>query len=154
MHFKRMGILGYLVILFLLPVVAPGQEGKAPTAKEWIDKAMLFREAGDPRASEIFQQAVLALNDYLTGKEVDTRRRAQAYSLRARCHNFLGNNEQAILDLNESIRLAPEDSDTYYLRSFVRELMGHRQLSLADLETAAQMGNEKAQGELRSKGIQ
>jgi len=154
MHSKRTAIIGVLLMLFVLPISTLGQEEKASNAKEWFDKAMLYREAGDPRSTDAFQRAVLALDGYLTGKETDIRKRAQAYSLRARSHSLLGDNDQALLDLNESIKLAPDDNGTYYLRSFIHELMGHKQLSMADLKTSAQMGNEKAKGELHSKGIQ
>ncbi len=73
--------------------------------------------------------------------------------MRARCHNLLGDNEQAIRDLDRAIELSPDDGDIYYLRSFIHEIMGHTQLSVADLQTSARKGNEKAMDELKIKEI-
>ncbi len=141
-------------IIFIFAGIVDSQERNLQNAKTWFDKGMLFREAGDPRSNDAFKQAAGDLDSYIDANGNDSQGLTRAYTLRARCHNLLGNNEQAIRDLNRALELSPDDGDIYYLRSFIHEMMGHTQLSVADLQTSARKGNEKARGELKVKGIQ
>jgi tetratricopeptide (TPR) repeat protein len=133
---------------------ASSREPDVQSAKAWFDKGMLFREAGDSRSTEAFKQAARDLDGFINSNENEIQGLTRAYTLRARCYNLLGNNEQAIRDLDKAIELSPADGDIYYLRSFMHEIMGHAQLSVADLKVSAQRGNQKAQDELKVKGIQ
>lgn len=133
---------------------AYSQAPDVQSAKAWFDKGMLLREAGDARSSDAFGQALQDLDNYIAATGRDSPSLIRAYTLRAKCHNLLGNNEQAIQDLDKAIALSPEDGDIYYVRSFIHELMGHTQLSATDLTTSAHKGNEKARSELKAKGIQ
>ncbi len=129
-----------------------GVEPNLQNAKAWFDKGMLYREAGDPRSTDAFKQAAADLDVFIAAQGKSSPDPARAYTLRARCRNLLGDNEQAIRDLDRAIELSPADGNLYFLRSFIYETMGNAQLSLADLRTAAQKGNEKARGELKAKG--
>jgi tetratricopeptide (TPR) repeat protein len=141
-------------IIFIFAGIGDSQERNLQSAKIWFDKGMLFREAGDPVSNEAFKQAAGDLDSFIEAQGKDIQGLTRAYTLRARCHNLLGNNEQAIRDLDRAIELSPDDGDIYYLRSFIHEITGHAQLSIADLKTSARKGNEKARGELKAKGIQ
>ncbi len=145
------------IVSALVLVVSTGASSRVSdvqSAKAWFDKGMLYREAGDPRSTDAFKQAAQNLDGVIDAGGNDIPGLTRAYTVRARCHNLLGNNEQAIQDLDKAIALSPEDGDIYYLRSFIHEIMGHAQLSVADLKISARKGNEKAQGELKAKGIQ
>ncbi len=141
------------IIVFLFAGIVDSQQRNLQSAKIWFDQGMLFREAGDPRSTGAFKQAAQDLDIYIDANGNDLQGLGRAYTLRARCHNFLGDNEQAIRDLDRAIELSPDDGDVYYLRSFIHEMMGHPQLSVADLQISARKGNEKAKDELKAKGI-
>lgn len=144
------------VVLTGIILLSPGIVLSGPdlhTAKAWFDKGMLYREAGDPRATDAFRRAAADMDDVIAAKGSGSTALAKAYTLRARCRNMLGNNDEAVRDLDRAIELSPSDGDLYYIRSFMHEIMGHTELSLADLRSAAQKGNEKAQGELKAKGM-
>ncbi len=142
------------VIVSLFAGIVDCQERSLQSAKAWFDKGMLFREAGDPRSTDAFKQAAEDLDIYIDANGNELQGLTRAYTLRARCHNLLGDNEQAIRDLDRAIALSPDDGDIYYLRSFIHEMMGHTQVSVDDLQASARKGNEKAKGELKRKGIQ
>ncbi len=155
MAYLRTGgtLIASAIIVFLFAGIADCQERSLQSAKMWFDKGMLFREAGDPRSTDAFKQAAQDLDIYIDANGNDLQGLARAYTLRARCHNLLGDNEQAIRDLDRAIELSPDDGDVYYLRSFIHEIMRHTQLSVADLQTSARKGNGKAMDELKVKGI-
>ena len=155
-HFQRdlLAIASAAVIVAFLLNAAHSQAPGVQSAKAWFDKGMLLREAGDAHSTEAFKEATRDLDSFIDANEDDIPGLSRAYTLRARCYSLLGNNKQAIQDIDKAIELSPEDGDIYYLRSFVHEIMGHTQLSLADLKMAARKGNEKARGELKAKGIQ
>ncbi len=140
-------------IIFIFAGIAGSQERNLQSAKAWFDKGMLFREAGDPRSTDAFRQAAQDLDGYIESSRNDLHGLTKAYILRARCRNLLGDNEQAIRDLDKAIALSPDDGDLYYLRSFIHEIMGHTRSSVDDLKMAARRGNEKAKDELKIKGI-
>jgi len=150
--FRIAGTVAALLFLFLS--IAQGEENKTQSAKAWFDKGMLLREAGKPESSDAFKRAVLELDSYISGKDADQAGLASAYSLRGRCYNLLGDNSNAISDLNKAVALSPEDADVYYLRSYVYELTGNTGMSLADLKTAARKGHKKAQDDLATKRIE
>ncbi len=141
-------------IIFIFAGIANSQEQNLQSAKAWFDKGMLYREAGDPRSDDGFQQAVRDLNGYIKSGGNNPQGLTRAYTLRARCRNLLGDNGEAIRDLDRAIALSPNDGDIYYLRSFIHEIMGQVRIAIDDLKTAARYGNEKAKDELRIKGIQ
>ena len=151
-HFRAL----IAVLLFGMPVLPAWavnqQVPDMQNAKAWIDKGMLMREAGNQGSTEAFIKAAEHL-DKAIAAEKDIQILVRAYTLRARCRNLLGNNDEAIQDLTKAIELAPQDGDIYYMRSFIHEAMGHARLSLDDLKTAARKNNEKAQGELKAKNI-
>ncbi len=142
------------VIVFIVSSIASGGQPDAQSAKAWFDKGMLFREAGDPQSNEAFIQAAGDLDTFINAEGNNFQDLTRAYTLRARCHNLLSNNEQAIHDLDRAIALSPDEGDIYYLRSYTHEIMGHTQLSVDDLQASARTGNEKAKDELKRKGIQ
>jgi tetratricopeptide (TPR) repeat protein len=141
-------------LVFIFSISASGREPDVQSAKVWFDKGMLFREARDPRSNDAFKQAAGDLDSFIDAHGNNFQDLTRAYTLRARCHNLLGNNEQAIRDLDRAAELSPDDGNIYYLRSFIHEMMGHTQLSVDDLIASARKGNEKARGELKVKGIQ
>ncbi len=145
-------IVSTAIVLFMSSIAFG--ESDVQSAKAWFDKGMLFREAGDARSADAFKQAVQGLDDYIAANKSDRHGLTRAYTLRARCHNLLGNNEKAIQDLDRAVGLSPSDGDIYYLRAFIHEIAGHRQLSVDDLKMSARQGNEKAKDELKRKGIQ
>ncbi len=142
------------VIILIIAGIVDGQEQKLQSAKAWFDKGMLLREAGDPRSADAFKQASRDLDVYIGANGNDLQALTRAYTLRARCWNLLGDNEQAIRDLNKAIGLSPGDGDLYYLRAFIHELMGQTRVSIDDLTMSARCGNEKARDELKRKGMQ
>jgi len=62
--------------------------------------------------------------------------RSYAFNLRAQCHNFLGDMEQAEKDYAESILLAPDEPRWYLNRAQFWEQQGRPQLEKADREKA------------------
>ncbi len=133
-HF-RASIAILLFAMLVHPAWAVNQQGPdLQSAKAWIDKGMLLREAGNQGSTEAFKEAAQYL-DKAIAAEKNIQILVQAYRLRARCRNLLGNNAEAIQDLTKAIELAPDDGDIYYMRSFIHELMGHADLSLDDLKS-------------------
>ncbi len=155
-HFQRdlIAIASVAVIVAFLLNSAHSRAPDVQSAKAWFDKGMLLREAGDARSTDAFKQAAHDLDSFIDANGDDIPGLTRAYTLRARCYSLLGNNEQAIRDIDKAIELSPEDGDIYYLRSLIHEFLGHTQLSVADLKTSARKGNEKARGELKAKGVQ
>jgi len=64
------------------------------------------------------------------------RERSYAFNLRAQCHHFLGEMEQAEKDYGESIRLAPDEPRWYLNRAQFWEQQGRPELERADREKA------------------
>lgn len=59
------------------------------------------------------------------------------YSLRAESNRFAGNYQQAVLDLNESIKLDPKDYWNYYMRGWIYvEMLKETSKALKDFDTA------------------
>ena len=58
--------------------------------------------------------------------------RSFAFNLRAQCHHFLGEMEQAEKDYTESIRLAPDEPRWYSNRAQFWDQQGRPELAKAD----------------------
>ncbi len=147
---RRAGLSALLAILIFSN--AFGKEPDLQSAQVWFEKGMLYLEAGNTHAGDAFSQAIQDLDCYI-GKEPDRSLRSKAYILRAKCRIFQGQSKQAIPDLDKAIELSPDDGDMYYLRSFAYCLAKNTERYVEDLKTAARKGNEKAQGDLKAKGI-
>jgi tetratricopeptide (TPR) repeat protein len=149
--FQRRIAYGAALIVLVLTSSSLAGEPDMMAAKALIDKGMLQREAGKPGSTKTFGQAKLLLDGVIASTGKDASDLAKAYELRARCRSLLGNNEQALSDLDKAIALSPDAGDLYYLRSFVHGTMGHDRASVADLQAAARKGYQKARDELTAR---
>jgi tetratricopeptide (TPR) repeat protein len=67
----------------------------------------------------------------------------QAWEYRGRIHLAEPDGiESALTDFTEAIRLAPDEAHLYTLRSHVLTLLGQHSSALADLDAAAQLGDD------------
>jgi tetratricopeptide (TPR) repeat protein len=146
----RSGLLAFLAIFLVSSAFGAGPD--LQSAQAWFEKGMLYTEAGNAQADDAFGRAIKDLDSYI-GKETDRSLLSRAYILRAKCRMFRRGSKSALPDLDKAVELAPDDGDTYYLRSFAHYLAKDQVQYLDDLKTAAQKGNEKAQGELKAKGL-
>jgi tetratricopeptide (TPR) repeat protein len=80
------------------------------------------------------EEALSAINKYM--EKVKT---SKTYFFRARINYAMGNYQEAILDLNESINLNPEKSSVnYFLRGSIKEILGHYSGAITDLKESIQ----------------
>jgi Flp pilus assembly protein TadD len=63
-----------------------------------------------------------------------------AYHGRGIAYGFLDQNERAIQDLDEAIRLDPQDADAYYNRGVAYQHLGMTEESERDFEKAKELG--------------
>ena len=78
---------------------------------------------------------------------------AEAYLLRGQVYDFLDEHEEAIADYTKAIDLKPRFANAYAHRGFALEALGESHRAEEDWKVAADMGDEKATGILRRKGI-
>ena len=65
------------------------------------------------------------------------------YSLRAESNRYAGNYQQAVLDLNESIKLDPKDYWNFYMRGWIYvEMLKETGKALKDIDTAVKLNPE------------
>ncbi len=77
----------------------------------------------------------------------------EAYLLRGQVHDFLDEHEEAVADYTKAIELKPGFAKAYAHRGFALEALGKSRHAIEDWKVAADMGEEKAAGVLRRKGI-
>lgn len=65
------------------------------------------------------------------------------YQLRANCHLMLQNYNDASADINEAIRLAPDDGELFLFRAHLNRLRFRNDDANADAERAAQLGVDR-----------
>ena len=93
-------------------------------------------------AIEAFTEAI-ALDPNLAG----------FYNMWGYCCSKVENHNEVLEDLNKAVELDSEDARNYMLRWAVYGILGNQVLAMANLKVAAQMGDEKAQGIRRRKGV-
>jgi tetratricopeptide (TPR) repeat protein len=84
------------------------------------------------RSNGELARALAVYTDYLT-KDTD---HSYPHLVRAETLDGLGRSNEALSDLNEAVRLAPEDSSAFAERGVVLAKLGRNQEALADLEEA------------------
>ena len=67
------------------------------------------------------------------------RQLSESYQLRRIAYTGLGQQEKAVADLSEAIRLAPALAEAYIARADVYEKLGESRLAAQDLEKAASL---------------
>jgi len=65
--------------------------------------------------------------------------RAQTYKQRAVAYMHLGRHQFALDDINQGMKLKPDDSDMYYLRGFAYRALGQHQKAIEDSNRAISM---------------
>jgi len=138
----------YEIKLYLKRVQAILKSGDAPYGRAELERLeqygidasglnfMLAMELieDDPAASIRYLDPIIA--------EVPT---AQAYNLRARAHQNLGNEVLAIQDLGMSLDINPKQADVYFTRARLRLNTGDREGACYDWRKALNLGHRKAQ---------
>jgi len=95
------------------------------TEEEQIDYAGLLHDTGHS------DQALVVLGNFLRNRE-----NPQAYERRAHIYNELGQENQAIADLNAAIRLDPSPYLYWYTRAISYHDLGEYELAVRDFEEA------------------
>jgi tetratricopeptide (TPR) repeat protein len=99
---------------------------------EWIayaNRGVARLETGD------YEGALRDLTDSLRIYP-DAKERARTYGTRAEAHVRLGNNEDALSDVEVALRADPERIEALYARALVRESEGQSSQALSDVEQA------------------
>lgn len=82
------------------------------------------------------QQALAACNELIRNRDASPTRRAYYFHLRGLAHSRAGDDRRAIVDLDEAIRLDPEDSVQYFNRGLSYDRLGDRPRAIADYSEA------------------
>jgi len=101
-----------------------------PLAMFYYNRGVTRYENGDD------QPAIADLTRALQDKPTDPRMRALCLVARARCYINQEKSEQAMSDLNASIKLNGTDSEAYRLRGIIHKVAHEYAKSLADYEKA------------------
>ena len=81
------------------------------------------------------------------------RSSAKAYSGRGAAYGSFRNYTQAIADFGRAIEIDPRDVGSYVDRAAAYAILGKRGQAIADMRTAARLGNEGAKNLLKSQKI-
>jgi len=108
-------------------------------------RALLYRDLKEYELSE---------KDYNRAMELRPKN-ALDYQSRANLYKMWGKYQPALSDMNRAIELFPGDkSYLYYNRADIHKEFGKEEQAIEDYKTAARMGNEEAQEELKKENIQ
>ncbi|MBU1230935.1 MAG: hypothetical protein KKA55_03455 [Proteobacteria bacterium] len=91
------------------------------------------REAMDVRSPQA--QVELFTRCLDTGR-LSWNDKATTFKQRAVAYMHLGQHQRAVDDINQGIKLKPEDADNYYLRSVAYRALGQHQRAVADCDRA------------------
>ena len=100
----------------------------------------------DPRGGAETAQARIEACDALLANATDDEQRALALAERGIGHDWIGDDQQAIADYSESLRLAPSDANTLYNRARLYARTGDPRRAIADYDAslALQPNNRNA----------
>jgi len=102
----------------------------------YISRAGLFKDTGNlQRAIDDCTHAISIGSDWDN----------IAYSLRGECYGLLENYQAALQDFNQSIRLAPEEIESYQKRGFIHQELKKYHEAIEDLTKVLQRNSESSE---------
>jgi tetratricopeptide (TPR) repeat protein len=126
-------------VMFLGLIIGCGG-GTVTTAPVTVQGTPVPEIKVPPEVAPFFEGGELAQAvDTLTSMMSKQPRDVTLYSLRATAHHRMGNNEQALADLNYAITLDGQDARLFNNRGFVQLGMEQFQAALADFDKATEL---------------